>query len=86
MRGCAYPVEGDDVLVGHLGPVDGIQHVLAYELVHTLLGHHTAPAARENHRHIRGQAPISLTYLSILRQGFTPIFSATLSYGKSLSP
>ena len=29
---------------------------------------------------------VSLTYLSILKEGFTPIFSATLSYGKSVSP
>jgi len=29
---------------------------------------------------------VSLTYLSLLREGFTPIFSATLSYGKSVSP
>ena len=30
---------------------------------------------------------VSLTYLSILKRGFTPIFSATLSYGKmSVSP
>jgi len=29
---------------------------------------------------------VSLTYLSILREGFTPIFSATLSYEKSVSP
>ena len=25
---------------------------------------------------------VSLTYLSILKAGFTPIFSTTLSYGK----
>jgi len=29
---------------------------------------------------------VSLTYLSILKEGFTPMFSATLSYGKSVSP
>jgi len=30
---------------------------------------------------------VSLTYLSILRERFTPIFSATLNYGrKSVSP
>jgi len=28
------------------------------------------------------QGAVSLTYLSILKEGFTPIFSATLSYGK----
>jgi len=31
------------------------------------------------------QGAVSLTYLSILKEGFTPIFSATLSYGKSVS-
>jgi len=29
---------------------------------------------------------VSLTYLSILKKGFKPIFSATLNYGKSVSP
>ena len=29
---------------------------------------------------------VSLTNLSILKEGFTPIFSPTLSYGKSVSP
>jgi len=28
------------------------------------------------------QGAVSLTYLSILKEGFTPIFSATLSYEK----
>ena len=31
---------------------------------------------------VEDQAAVSLTYLSILKEGFTPIFSATLSYGK----
>jgi len=30
------------------------------------------------------QGAVSLTYLSILKEGFTPIFSAILSYGKSV--
>ena len=30
-----------------------------------------------------GQRAVSLTYLSILKEGFTPICSATLSYGKA---
>jgi len=29
---------------------------------------------------------VSLTHLSILQEGFMPIFSATLSFGKSVSP
>ena len=29
------------------------------------------------------QGAVSLTYLSVLKEGFTPIFSATLSYGKA---
>jgi len=29
---------------------------------------------------------VSLTYLSSLKEGFTPIFSATQSYGKRVSP
>jgi len=33
------------------------------------------------------QGAVSLTFLSLLREGFTPIFSATLSYGrKNVSP
>jgi len=33
------------------------------------------------------QGAVSLTFLSLLREGFTPIFCATLSYGrKSVSP
>jgi len=31
---------------------------------------------------IGDQGAVSLTYLSILKEGFTPFFSATLSYGK----
>ena len=34
----------------------------------------------------RDPGAVSLTYLSILKEGFKPIFSATLSYGKSDSP
>jgi len=30
----------------------------------------------------KNQGAVSLTYLSILKEGFTPILSATLSYGK----
>jgi len=32
------------------------------------------------------QGGVSLTFLRILKEGFTPIFSATLSYGKNVSP
>ena len=40
-----------------------------------------------NHNSAAVQGAVSLTYLSILKEGFTPIFSATLSYGrKSVSP
>jgi len=37
-------------------------------------------------QHGKQQGAVSLTPLSILKEGFTPIFSATLSYGKSVSP
>jgi len=38
------------------------------------------------HATVMGLGAVSLTYLSILKEGFTPIFSATQSYGKSVSP
>jgi len=38
-----------------------------------------------NKKHMSHGA-VSLTYLIILKKGFTPILSATLSYGKSVSP
>ena len=49
---------------------------------------HTTHAHTTRHYSIvyMDQGVVSLTYLSILEEGFTPIFSATLSYGKSVSP
>jgi len=35
---------------------------------------------------LKNLGAVSLTYLSILKEGFTPVFSATLSNGKSVSP
>jgi len=40
----------------------------------------------ERKDNLRDQGAVSLTYLSILREGFMPFFSAILSYGKSISP
>jgi len=40
------------------------------------------PYGNASRQWIKLLGAVSLTYLSILKEGFTPIFSATLSYGK----